>query len=268
MSDVAANGVRLHVQRLGAGPRTVVFVHGLVMDNLSSFYFTLANPVAAAGADVILYDLRGHGRSERPAGGYAVADLVADLAALLDALAVTRPVHLVGNSVGGLIALGFAAAHPDRVASLALIDAHDGAAGWSAQMSATLGLQGAARDQKIGETFAAWLGRHSERKRTRLATAAQALVEGTSLVADLGDPARSAPLTAAALAQIRCPVLALYGERSDVRDRGEALATALPACTLHILPGCSHSVLWEATADVRQHIVDWVAARAPAGGPS
>jgi len=47
MADVVANGVRHHVQRLGRGDRTVVFVHGLVMDNLSSWYFTVANPVAA-----------------------------------------------------------------------------------------------------------------------------------------------------------------------------------------------------------------------------
>ncbi|MCA9678817.1 MAG: alpha/beta fold hydrolase, partial [Myxococcales bacterium] len=121
------------------------------MDNLSSFYFTLANPVAAAGADVVLYDLRGHGLSGRPAAGYAVPDLVADLAALLDALDVARPVHLVGNSVGGTIVLAFAAAHPERVASLALIDAHDGAEGWAAQMTATLALRGDARDAKIAE---------------------------------------------------------------------------------------------------------------------
>src|SRR6266478_4331964 len=104
MADVVANGVRHHVQRLGHPRRddhTVVFVHGLVMDNLSSFYFTLANPVAAT-ADVVLYDLRGHGMSERPPTGYRVADLVADLAALLDALALPR-VALVGNSFGGLV---------------------------------------------------------------------------------------------------------------------------------------------------------------------
>ncbi|MCA9674774.1 MAG: hypothetical protein KC464_07035, partial [Myxococcales bacterium] len=146
-------------------------------------------------------------------------------------------------------------AHPERVASLALIDAHDGAEGWAAQMTATLALRGDARDAKIAETFAAWLGRHSERKRSRLATAAQALVEGTSLVADL---AASPPLDAAALTRIRCPVLAIYGERSDVRDRGEALAAALPACTLRLLPGCTHSVLWEATAEVRAALLAWL----------
>ena len=130
MADVVANGVRHHVQRLGGGRRTVVFLHGLVMDNLSSLYFTLANPVAA-GADVVLYDLRGHGRSERPAAGYRVDDLVADLGALLDALGVDGPVDLVGNSFGGLLALAFAAAAPARVAGLALVDAHDGADGWA-----------------------------------------------------------------------------------------------------------------------------------------
>ena len=251
MADVVANGVRHHVQRLGRGDRTVVFIHGLVMDNLSSFYFTLANPIAES-AEVILYDLRGHGMSERPASGYAVANLVEDLRALLDALEITRPVELVGNSFGGLLALAFAAAYPDRVSRLALIDAHTGTEGWAAQMTATLALQGEARDTKIAESFQSWLGRHSDRKRTRLAQAAQALVEGTSLVADL----RTSP--ALGLAGIRCPTLALYGERSDVRAHGEALAAALPSCTLQLFPGCSHSVLWEATAEVRERVVAFV----------
>ena len=251
MTDVVANGVRHHVQRLGSGERTVVFIHGLVMDNLSSFYFTLANPLAES-ADVILYDLRGHGMSERPETGYSVANLVADLAALLDALEVTRPVDIVGNSFGGLLALAFAAAHPERVARLALIDAHTGVEGWAAQMTATLALKGDARDAKIAESFQSWLGRHSERKRNRLAKSAEALVEHTTLVAEL----RASP--ALELGAIKCPTLALYGETSDVRSHGEALARQLPACTLTLLPGCTHSVLWEATAEVKARVLAFV----------
>lgn len=252
MADVVANGVRHHVQRLGKGNHTVVFLHGLVMDNLSSFYFTLANPVAET-CDVVLYDLRGHGMSERPARGYAVADFVADLAGLLDALAIAGPVDLVGNSFGGLLALAFAAAHAARVRRLALIDAHTGTDGWAAQMTATLDLKGTARDAKIADSFQSWLGRHSERKRNRLAKSAEALVEGTSLVADLRD---SPPLE---LGSITAPTLALYGESSDVRAHGEALAAKLPACTFELLPGCSHSVLWEATAHVRERVTRFVA---------
>jgi pimeloyl-ACP methyl ester carboxylesterase len=257
MAEVKARGLTVHVQRLGRGPGTVVFVHGLVMDNLSSFYFTLANPVARF-ADVVLYDLRGHGKSERPPAGYAVPELVQDLDALLDALDVRTPVHLVGNSFGGLLALAFALSHPDRVAGLVLIDAHLHDACWAAEMIATLSLEGEERDRRIAGSFQSWLGRHSQRKRTRLAENAEALVHGTALLRDLQS---SPPLDEASLGRVRCPVLALYGERSDVRERGEALARALPDCTLRILPGCTHSVLWEATETVRDEVTAWLSRR-------
>ena len=255
MADTTARGLRFHVQRLGAGDRAVVFLHGLVMDNLSSWYFTVANPVAASGARVLLYDLRGHGRSERPPAGYGVADMVADLAALLDAEGLER-VQLVGNSFGGLLALAFAIAYPERARAVVLVDAHLSDDGFGADMAATLGLEGPERDRMIAESFRHWLGRHSERKRTRLAASAEALVYGTSLVADLR---ASQPVTDTELARVTCPVLGLYGEASDIVAKGRHLAATLPRCELRVLPGCTHSVLWEATADVREAVVDWLA---------
>jgi pimeloyl-ACP methyl ester carboxylesterase len=109
VAEVVARGVRFHILRLGRGETTVVFLHGLIIDNLSSFYLTLANPTAR-NAQVLLYDLRGHGKSERTPAGYGVADMVADLAAILNVLGITRPVQLVGTSFGGLLALAFAVA--------------------------------------------------------------------------------------------------------------------------------------------------------------
>ena len=255
MSNVVARGVRFHTQRLGNGSETVVFVHGLVMDNLSSWYFTLANP-AAATADVLLYDLRGHGWSERPPTGYTVEDMVADLSALLDVLGIESPVQLVGNSFGGLLALKFAAAHAERVRALALVDPHLSDAGWGDQMGETLALHGAARDRRIAESFQAWLGRHSLRKRNRLAEAAEALVYRTSLAEDLR---RSPPLTDAELGRVRCPVLAMFGEHSDVRSNGARLQRTLPSCRLRIFEGCTHSVLWEATETVKRETLQWLA---------
>jgi pimeloyl-ACP methyl ester carboxylesterase len=255
MADLVANGVRHHVQRLGEGGRPVVLVHGLVMDNLSSLYFTLANPIARK-REVILYDLRGHGLSERPPRGYGVADLVADLDGVLAGCGVTGKVALVGNSFGGLLALAWAAAHPERAERVALIDALLGAAGWGESMARTLGLAGEERDRMIAERFKSWLGRHSERKRTRLADAASALVEKTSLVADLR---ASPPLTDDALGRVQCPVLALYGDQSDQREDARRLARVLPRCTLHERAGCTHSILWEDTAWVRDQITAWVA---------
>jgi pimeloyl-ACP methyl ester carboxylesterase len=259
MSDVVARGVRFHVQRLGAGEQTVVFIHGLVMDNLSSWYFTLANPVAAF-SEVVLYDLRGHGMSERPATGYALSDMVADLAGILDALSTVKPVTLIGNSFGALVAVAFAVAHPDRVAALVVVDGHLGEAEWGEKMAATLSLTGGARDRQILESFKSWLGRHSERKRTRLARNAQALVSGTSLV---GDMRSSGSVSDADLRSLRCPILALYGDRSDVRDQGERLARLAPGCELRWIPGSTHSVIWEATALVREQVVSWLRSPKP-----
>ena len=175
MASIQINGHEAHIQRLGRGARTVVFIHGLVMDNLSSWYFTAANPVAE-NASVLLYDLRGHGRSERTPTGYRVQDLIADLNALLDREVPDAPVVLVGNSFGGLLALAYAIQYPERIKGLVLVDAHWSEAGWADEMLQTLGLKGEQRNLKIMENFQNWLGRHSARKRNRLARTAEALV--------------------------------------------------------------------------------------------
>jgi len=256
MVELQVRGTRFHVQRLGSGKPTVVFLHGLVMDNLSSWYFTLANPVARE-ATVLLYDLRGHGFTERTARGYRLQDMVADLAGVLRAAGLwDRPVTLVGNSFGGLLAVAFALDHPEHVDRMVLIDAQVSDSNWSSEMERTLGLEGEERDRMIVERFKHWLGRHSERKRNRLIRVAHALVNETSLVEDL----KGAPVfTRDQLMSIRCPVLALYGEQSDMRSGGERLARSLPNCEMHVFPGCTHSLLWEATTKVRTRVLEWLA---------
>jgi pimeloyl-ACP methyl ester carboxylesterase len=280
MAEVLANGVRFHVQRLrparrapGALPQPldgliVVFLHGLVMDNLSSFYYTLGGAAAQAGAEAILYDLRGHGLSDRPPSGYTLEDSIADLGGILGALGVDVPVHLVGNSYGGMIALGTAIAHPERVAGLVLIEAHYAADGWRQQMGSFLrmvsrGLHDRELLQRLTELWG--------RKFTRVARAADALIHGTSFAGDL---LAAEPFSQETLRAITCPALALYGERSDLVERGRGLAAALPGCTLEILPGQTHSVLTEDTARLRDIVLRWLAgaghahARAPGPGPA
>jgi len=270
MAEVVARGLRFHVQRLGGGPRTAVFIHGLVMDNLSSWFFTVANPVARV-ADVVLYDLRGHGKSERPRTGYRVEDMIADLDALLDALGLEgRRVELVGNSFGGLLAIAFALAHPERVSGLALVDANMSDEEWGPGVAAKFRATGEERDRLIARYAYRWAGRHSERKSTRLARTAEDLVYRTTLVDDL---AASPPLTDEALGRIGCPVLALYGDRSELRDRAERLEHVLPRAEVRWFDGCTHLLLWEVPHRVEAALVEWMArppdeepgATAPAG---
>lgn len=260
MAEVTANGVRFHVQTLappvGVTPTgaTVVFLHGLVMDNLSSFYYTLANPCAAAGAEVVLYDLRGHGRSERPPTGYALADSVADLADLLQVMAIDRPVHLVGNSYGGTVGLAFALAYPERVASLVLIEGHFAVEGWGEQMARTL--WSIAFGMEIEEARA-WVAA-AGRKMTRMAQKSDQLINHTSLVEDLltGIPLPRGPLQA-----MTCPVLAVYGDESDVIDRARELGRLIPDFTLNVLTRCGHSILMDVPGYLQEVMAWWLGGR-------
>ncbi|MDM4721115.1 alpha/beta hydrolase [Micromonospora sp. WMMA1363] len=139
MSMVRVNGISVHVQQLAPSEPTtevaparsahgpaaspvIVMIHGLVFDTLASWYLTVAHSFADAGFRVVMYDLRGHGRSERPPEGYRLDDFVDDLEALLATLDITSPTHLLGNSFGGTIAMGYATRHPERVASITAVE--------------------------------------------------------------------------------------------------------------------------------------------------
>jgi len=231
-----------------------VFVHGLLTDSLASYYFTLAKPVADAGLPVLMYDLRGHGRTDRPPTGYAVDDFVADLAALLDALAVPGRCYLVGNSFGGTIAFGFAARHPDRVAGIVAIESEPATAAWSAKLAGIL--DRAARELHRHGALT-WITLRYGTRTTRLAKAAAALLAATTLAADI--PA-SRLLSDTEIRAIRCPVLAVYGADSDLAVQAPLLAALLPDCTTSIVAGQQHSVLVEVPQTVRDLLLSWIAA--------
>jgi len=260
MAEIIARGVRFHVQRLtaGGGAPVVVFVHGLLVDNLSSFYHPLAVPMHRAGVDVVLYDHRGHGLSSRPASGYTVEDAVDDLAALLAGLGVDRPVHLVGNSYGGVIALRAAVRRPDLVAALALLDAHEAlgdGSDWLEDMVNSLTVAAwRFTEHDVPDQLLRAFGRRA-RKTARMAATVDALLNGTTLIDDL---AALRPLDPAELAAVRCPVLAVYGEHSDLRAAGDHLARTLPRCRLVTLPGLSHTILREGVDLIRPLLLDWV----------
>lgn len=117
-----ASGIRVRIAESGPadGP-PVVMLPG--WGGALYMYRHGFDALARRGCRVIAMDLRGFGLSDRPAerGAYTLGAYEADVAALLDALALPR-VTLVGQSMGGGLALRYAIAHPERVSRLALIN--------------------------------------------------------------------------------------------------------------------------------------------------
>lgn len=109
--------VRLHHQVTGAPDRPTVVIGGSVGSTLGAWESQRA--ALAAEFHVIAYDHRGHGGSPAPAGPYALDDLAQDVLALLDEFQLER-VHLVGLSLGGMVAARIAAQAPHRVDRLVL----------------------------------------------------------------------------------------------------------------------------------------------------
>jgi pimeloyl-ACP methyl ester carboxylesterase len=239
MPIVTANGVQLHVQELGEG-RPVVMVHGLLIGSLASWYFTAA-PTLARGRRVRVYDLRGHGRSERATSGYDVKTMAGDLAAVSADLGV---IDLVGHSFGALVALRFALDHPARVRRLALVEAPlppSSAVEMAAFLDGDPTHWLAALPQPLREAAA-----DGRRQAERLIKSLEFLVLGSTLLADL----RAEPdIPDAELAKLSCPVLVACGDRSACLPAGRRLAGAIGGARLAVLSG-GHYLHLDARAEL------------------
>jgi pimeloyl-ACP methyl ester carboxylesterase len=116
--EIAVRDVRLSTLTAGSGPEHVICVHGLG-SNKTSFFET----VAALAADYTVHaiDLPGFGSSSKPArGAYDAPYFASSVRGLMDALGLERA-HLIGNSMGGRVALELALGTPERVSSLSLL---------------------------------------------------------------------------------------------------------------------------------------------------
>ncbi|WP_438397297.1 alpha/beta fold hydrolase [Caballeronia sp. DA-9] len=121
ISGDTAAGTRfsLYASRTGEPVETVVLIHGVGMNH--SVWVRQIDALTAR-FQVLAYDMLGHGESVLPSANPTLADYAVQLAALLEHLRISRT-HVVGHSMGALVALEFALTNPARTLSVAALNA-------------------------------------------------------------------------------------------------------------------------------------------------
>ena len=202
---------------------------------------------------LVLVDNRGSGLSERPPGSFAVADMAGDIVAVLDAAGVRRA-HVLGASLGGMVAQELAIDHPERVDGLVLACTTPGWPLAYPMPRASVRLIAATP----GMTAEVALRRHVEN-----ALSAGTVQHRPELVGRLIELRRSRPadpgmLSAQAAAgaryagrrrqtRILARTLVLHGDADTVVDprNGKLLADRIPGAQLVTFPELGHLLFWE-----------------------
>ncbi|WP_437585640.1 alpha/beta fold hydrolase [Sorangium sp. So ce1000] len=266
---------------------TLLLLHGFL--DAGSTWDLVAEPLARAGHDVVAPDLRGFGRSARVSAGgyYYFPDYIADVAALVDALAPAR-LGVVGHSMGGAVAVYYAGACPGRVERLALLEGMGPPANgpevavtrveaWLRQMA---GLDRTPRRlSSMQDAIERLVANHPRVPREVLATRAPLLTrEGPDGgLAWAYDPMHrtTSPLPfqveafKAFLERIACPTLIVSGGPTGWHPEDEADRVARIARAEHVeLPEAGHMMHWSAARELAERLGEFFAAAGGAGNRS
>jgi pimeloyl-ACP methyl ester carboxylesterase len=228
---VQANGLLVGVDIVGSGP-PIVLLHGASSSGREDFGAQV--PALARSFTCHLPDARGHAATAwDAAAGLHLADLAADVVALLDALGIGAA-HVVGFSMGGATALAVATAHPHRVATLVLVGT---ATEREPRTSVIRRLADVDRIERQDPAWASALARRHD------------LVQGPGawrrlMPAIAAFVAEQDPPTPGALRRASMPALVVVGDRDPIVPVGQAwaLARQLPDARLFVVPGCPHEV--------------------------
>ncbi len=221
------------------GAPTLVFINSLGTD------FRIWDEVLPAFAShfyLVRYDKRGHGLSDAPAGEYRLQDHISDLHALLAKLNVRQAI-LCGVSVGGMIAQGLCAQHPDRVLALVLCDtaAKIGTIElWNERID---GVTHAGIASIADNILQRWFSSDFHQQRAVELSGWRNMLTRTPVTGYAGTCAaiRDADLTES-VRTITCPALAVCGDQDGATppDVVRTLVDLIPDCRFKLIKGAGH----------------------------
>ena len=122
MPKIQTNNIELYYETYGGGGKPLVLISGL---GYSNWQWHKMVPLLAKHFQVITFDNRGVGQSDKPAGPYTAGMLARDTVGLLDALKIEKAI-IAGHSMGGFIAQAIALDFPQRVEKLILCSTNFG----------------------------------------------------------------------------------------------------------------------------------------------
>lgn len=256
------DGARIHYELHGSGD-PVLLVMGL---GSNAYGWARTIPWLAEHYQAIAFDNRGVGRSDVPEGGYTISQMAADAAAVLDACG-HRTAHVIGASLGGMIAQRFAIEHPDRLRSLVLLcTTPGGASAARATDDVMRALVEGGEDPAAVYRRNAWFlyaaetrERHPERIEEDLVERARIPPTPTGFYGQL--QAAMGHDVWDGLPSIHVPTLVVHGDADLLvpPENGRLIASRIPGAELVLLPGAGHMLQADAGDAVRAAILAFLA---------
>jgi pimeloyl-ACP methyl ester carboxylesterase len=250
MPTVDAGGTELHYARAGEGEPM------LLIQGMSATHMTWGRPFLdelERSFECVVFDNRGMGLSGRAELPFTTADMAGDTAALLDALEI-ETAHVVGISMGGMIAQELALAHPERIRTLTIGASYCGGPQGSLMAPEDLQLLGTAYASGEPEAVfrAMWEINLSPSFRADDSRFAAFVEMGSALPAP--QPVVLQQMRACAehdtherLGQISLPTMVIHGDVDRLLgyNNGREIAALIPTARLETLEDVGHMFWWE-----------------------
>jgi 3-oxoadipate enol-lactonase len=250
MPKIAVGDTELHYERAGSGEPL------LLIQGMSGTHVSWGEPfrnLLDEGFDVVAFDNRGIGLSDRFDGSFTIAELAEDTAELLDRLEI-ESAHVVGISMGGMIAQELALANPQRLRSLTLGCTYCGGEGSQLMPQESVeklaaGMASGNRDDAIRAAYEVNLSpafRADESTFTAFHEMATKVPAARRTI-ELQAQAIFGHDTSGRIGEISTPTLIVHGTEDGVLPfpNGELIASLMPAARFEVLQGVGHMFWWE-----------------------